>query len=261
MNHVARLLVLLLAAVTLAPAAARAFDPAELVATKRALQSAMDGGDAAALVAARSKFAAMSAAEPGSALLHYWVGFASWRAMPMVQRHDKAEARRLGLDGVAHLDRATERDPKFAEAFALKGGLQGMLIGAGGGSPMTLGPQSDANLTRADALAPGNPRVALLDGIGTLHKPGIFGGGAKKALPRLTEAAARFEKESVADSTGPDWGRDDVHVWIGRAWASQKKWAEARAAYQRALAVNPANGWVRTQLLPEVEKKLAQAAR
>ena len=253
----------LLAALVVSFTAGRsaAFDAAELVAAKRAVQEGINAGDAGALVAARSRLAALSAAEPGSALLHYWVGMASWRAMPMVQRKDKDEAKRIGLDGLAHLDRAIALDPKFAEAYAMKGGLQGMLIGIGGGSPMTLGPQADANLARAEVLAPANPRVALLDGVGILHKPGIFGGGAKKALVRLGEAQAMFAKEATPDPTMPDWGRDDVHTWTGRALADQKKWAEARDAYRRALEVNPENGWVRNQLLPAVEKKLQQAAK
>lgn len=254
-------LVSALAVLTLATAApSLAFDPAEVVAARRAVQQGLDNGNADALVAARGRFAALSAAEPGSALLHYWVGFASWRAMPLVQRTSKDEAKRIGLDGLAHLDRALAVDPGFADAVALKGGLQGMLIGVGGGSPMTLGPQSEANLTRAAQLAPRNPRVALLDGVGILHKPGIFGGGGKKALARLAEARALFETDVVADSTLPDWGREDIHVWTGRAHASQKKWADARDAYRRALEVNPDNGWVRHQLLPEVEKKLQQRA-
>jgi tetratricopeptide (TPR) repeat protein len=252
---------MLIAALALAAVPAHAFDAAEVVAAKKAVQDGMNAGDAAALVAARGKFAALSAAEPSSALLHYWVGMASWRTLPMVQRKDKDEARRIGLDGVAHLDRAIEIDPKFAEAYAMKGGLQGMLIGVGGGSPMTLGPQSDQNLARAEVLAPGNPRVALLDGVGILHKPAIFGGGAKKAIARLAEAQAMFAKETVSDPTLPDWGRDDVHTWMGRAYAEQKKWNEAVASYKRALEANPDNGWVKNVLLPEAEKKSQQAAK
>lgn len=260
-----RFLLTLLAALAVLTTArpSLAFDAAELVAAKRAVQQGMDAGDAGALVAARGRFAALSAAEPGSALLHYWVGVASWRALPLVQSKgkDKDEAKRIGLDGVAHLDKAIELDPKFAEAYAMKGGLQGMLIGAGGGSPMTLGPQSDANLARAEVLAPENPRIALLDGVGIFHKPAIFGGGSKKALARLAQAQALYAKETAPDSTMPDWGRDDVHTWTGRVLADQKKWAEARDAYRRALQVNPDNGWVRHQLLPQVEKKLQQAVK
>ena len=260
MKRIPSLVIAAVALVVLA-APSHGFDPAEVAAIKRQVQHGMNGGNPDAVVAARGRFAALSAAEPNSALLHYWVAFASWRAMPLIQRSDKAEAKRIGQDGIAHLDRTLEIDPQFAEALALKGSLQGMLIGAGGGSPMTLGPQSSANLDRAAGLAPKNPRIALLDGIGILHKPAVFGGGAKKALPRLTEALAFYASDAVSDSTQPDWGRDDVHVWIGRAHAAQKKWAEARDAFKQALEVNPDNGWVRHQLLPAAEKNLQRAAR
>ena len=35
------------------------------------------------------------------------------------------------------------------------------------------------------------------------------------------------------------------------------EWEKARDAYRHALEANPANGWVRSTLLPEAEKKLA----
>ena len=60
-------------------APARAADPSEIVAGKRAVQEAMNGGKVEALLAARARLAALSSAEPGSALLHYWAAFASWR--------------------------------------------------------------------------------------------------------------------------------------------------------------------------------------
>lgn len=259
MNRIVPLLLLAALAAPAAPAAA--FDPVEVAAARRAVDAAMNAGDAAQALAARGRFAALAAAEPDSPLLHYWVGYASWRALPLVQRTSKDEAKRIGLDGVAHLDRALALDPRFGEAWALKGGLQGMLIGAGGGSPMTLGPESEKSIARGEALDPASPRVALLAGIGTLHKPGILGGGPKKALPHFAEARARFEREAVADSTRPAWGRDDVHVWTGIAHSRAKRWSEAREAYLRALEINPDHGWVRTQLLPEIERRLQKAGR
>ena len=47
---------------------------------------------------------------------------------------------------------------------------------------MQLGIQMGADMDHAHDLAPKNPRVALLDGINTLYKPGFVGGGAGKAL-------------------------------------------------------------------------------
>ena len=56
------------------------------------------------------------------------------------------------------------------------------------------------------------------------------------------------------------WGRDDAHLWAGRAAMKLKRYADARDAYRKALEVNPANAWVRGQLLPEVEKAMTSAS-
>ena len=64
----------------------------------------------------------------------------------------------------------------------------------------------------------------------------------------------------AGDPAAFDWGHDDAYVWAGRAAMKEKKYADAKAYYERALVANPANGWVRTQLLPQAEKQLAGKA-
>jgi len=246
-------------ALALAAPPARAFEAATVAAARRDLQAAVNHGDVAAMLAVRARFAALSAAEPGVALLHDWVAAATWRALPFETSKDRKLAEKLGDDALDHLEKSLVANPKDAEALALKGALQGILIGLKPGAMMTLGPQSGANLARAQGLAPENPRVALLLGIGDLHKPAQFGGGADAALPSFRHAQELFAKEAVADSTAPDWGRDDAFLWEGRALMQKSDYAAARAAFAKALAANPANGWVKSRLLPEAEQKLAAA--
>jgi len=252
------LLVLPLAAAAL-PAPARAFDAGAVAAARRELQAAVDHGDLAAMLAARAHFAAVSAAEPDAALLHDWTAYATWRALPLETQKDRKVAEKLGDDAIAHAEKALATDPKDAEALAILGGLQGLMTGLRPADMMTLGPQSGANLARAAALAPANPRVALLQGIGDLHKPAQFGGGPEVALPDFRRAQELFAKESIADTTAPDWGRDDAFLWEGQALARMNEWEKARDAFRHALAANPGNGWVRKSLLPDAEKKLAAA--
>jgi len=248
-------LVPLLAIIAFAPA--HAADPAAIVAAKRALQRAVNAGSGPALVAARAQFAGLSAAEPDNALLHYYVAYAAWRTVPVLMEKQADQARDIGDDGLAHLDRAIAQDPKFVEAIALKGGLQGIMISLKPGSMMTLGPQSGANGAQALGMAPDNPRARLLNAIGVLHKPAAFGGGADKALPLFEQAQAAFATATVADSTAPDWGADDAWLWMGRAHDARKEWADAVKCYQQVLTVNPQNGWTKTVLLPRAEKSLA----
>jgi len=234
-----------------------AFDPAALVAAKRGIQSGMDHASAADVMKARAKLQAMSAAEPKSGLLHYWVAFASWRAVPLVARTDVVKAANIGSQGLTECDLALAANPKDAESLALKGGLQGMMISFDQSSVMTNGPQSVANIAHAIELAPASPRAWLLQGIGNLNKPAQFGGGAEPALESLRKAIDLFAGER-ADSTAIDWGHDDAWVWAGRAEMKRERYAAAESLYTRALAINPQNGWVRTALLPQVKEAMAR---
>lgn len=245
----------LLAAVA---APALAFDPAALVAAKRGIQSGMDHASATEVMKARAKLQAMSAAEPKSGPLHYWVAYASWRAVPLVARTDVAKAANVGSQGLTECEQALAANPKDAEALALKGGLQGMMISFDQGSVMTNGPQSVANIAHAIELAPTSPRAWLLQGIGNLNKPAQFGGGAEPALESLHKAIALFAGATPADSTAIDWGRDDACVWAGRAEMKRQNYAAAESLYTQALAINPNNGWVRTALLPQVKEAMAK---
>ena len=254
-------LLLAAALVPSAPRLALAATPSEIVAAKRALRSAVNSAKPDSLLAVRGRFAALAAAEPGNARLEYWTAVAAWRAIPLVMSRDKDAALKLADDGIARCDRALEADPKFAEALAVKGGLQGMSISLRPGAMMTLGPESGANISRALGMQPDNPRVRLLEAIGTYNKPAMFGGGPGKALPQLRATIDAFAKDAPADSTAPDWGRADAWVWTGRALEAQNKLDEARAAYRQALALEPDYAWASHVLLPGVEKRLAQAEK
>ena len=234
---------------------ARALDAGAVAAVKRDLQAAVNHGDLAGILAARARFAALSAAEPDQALLHEWVAVATWRALPLETSKDPKTAERMGDDALDRLEKVLAANPKDGEALALKGGIQGLLIGVKPNSMMTLGPQSGASIARAVAVAPASPRAALLEGITNLHKPAQFGGGADAALPSFERAETLYAKESIADSAAMDWGRDDAFLWEGQTHAQKKEWAAACNAYRRALEANPANGWVRNVLLPQAENE------
>ncbi|MEO6462595.1 MAG: tetratricopeptide repeat protein, partial [Candidatus Eisenbacteria bacterium] len=89
------------------------------------------------------------------------------------------------------------------------------------------------------------------------HKPAFVGGGADKARAKFDEAIVLFARAGAAGGGDLDWGKDDVYVWAGRAAMKEKDYAAAKAYYEKALAANPNNGWVRGSLLPNAEKQLA----
>ncbi len=250
------ILALALAAVSALPADAPA-GPA-LAPARGALQSAVNRGDAGAILAARAQFESAAVADPKSAAPRYWVALADWRTLPLVGEKDKEQAKRIARDGLKRIDEALQLDPKAGAAYALKAALQGMSIGLEPSSMMTLGPDSEVNFQRARALAPDDPRVWLLDGIGALNKPASFGGGAAAALARFTKAQELFAA-APADSAGEfGWGRDDAFLWAGRAEMGRGNFAASVTLFRQALAANPSNGWVSRGLLPGAEQALRE---
>ncbi len=247
----------LAAAVLLLPApAARAAD--SLATLRAALQSAVSRGDAAAVLAARARFAALAAADPKAAAPRYWVALCDWRAVPLLMESDRPQARRLAKDGLEQADRAVALAPQDGGAYALRAGLEGLSISLEPNDMMTLGSAAEEDLDRARRLAPDDPRVWLFDGINTLNKPAAFGGGAAPALERLVKAQALFAADTAA--TSPGWGHADACAWAGRAAMAQKDVAAAIAHYRKALEADPGNAWVARVLLPQADRAQKEAA-
>lgn len=243
----------MLATLLVAPLA-HATDPtaAPVEAAKVALnQAAYDTPEA--IVKARAQLAGLQAADPKSAALHYWVALADYRLVPRLMNKDKKEAGRYVKDGIEHLDQALKLNPKFADAIALKAGLQGLSIALDPGRGMMLGGEIEESLGRASGIEPTNPRIVLIDGINTLNKPKFVGGGATKALVKFRKAQEMFAAEPAV-ARAIDWGHDEAYAWAGRAAAKLDKVADARAFYKKALEINPGNQWVEHVLLPALDK-------
>ena len=235
-----------------------AVDANAVKAAKQALQEAVNKGSADGMLAARGQFDALSSTDPSNPLLHYWVAVCDWRVAPfLMSDENKAKGKRWVEEGIARSGKAYELDPKSGEALALRCGLMGMSLQFDSSQMMKLGIQMEGDMSHARDLAPKNPRVALLDGINTLYKPGFVGGGAGPARGKLEKAGALFAAETVTDPAAPDWGKDDVWTWNGRAAMKEGDTKAAVESFKKALAANPNNGWVRTKLLPEAEKTLA----
>ena len=114
---------------------------------------------------------------------------------------------------------------------------------------MTLGMRSGVEMGKARALGPANPRVRLLEGISALHAPEMWGGGQDAALAHFLAAVELFAHDEPKRPL-PAWGLAETYAWLGQTYAALGKVEEARAAYERALEVEPEYAWVRDVLLP-----------
>lgn len=235
----------------------RAATPDEkFAAAREALDRGAYAANPAAMIEARSVIEQLVTRNPKSAPLHYWLAYADWRIAPRVMEK-KAQATRFVKDGLQHADRALELEPKLAEAVALKASLLGLSLQLEPATMMTVGPEIQATMDRALTMAPDNPRVVLLDAMGTLHKPAFVGGGPERALEKFVKAQALFDREGDAvppSAYTPRWGRFESLAWAGRSAAKMNDRAAARAFYEKALALRPDSGWVRLVLLPELDR-------
>jgi tetratricopeptide (TPR) repeat protein len=187
---------------------------------------------------------------PGD-LRAYTLAYVNSRLSPILPEARKGERGRLLDEAQAALEQALAANPRDAEAHALLGAVYGAKISASPVKALTLGPKVAAAFSRAEKLAPRNPRVALQKGISLFFVPRALGGGAESAERELRRAASLFDQEPETKAW-PYWGHADVYAWLGRTLAQQGEKEGARAAYRQALALEPDYVWVRSVLLPEL---------
>jgi tetratricopeptide (TPR) repeat protein len=244
----------LLACLLITSAGAHSQTPDSLIVQgKNQIATAVNKWDAAEMQKARAYFERLLAGKKHEALLHYYSGYCDYRLAIFYQQAKNQEMIKQHLEAaITHLEAAVKLNNKFADAYALLSSCYGQKISMAPMLGMTLGPKSGMTMQSALQLAPDNPRVILLDAIGTFYKPAMFGGDKDKALAGFKRAAELFDKEKNADPLQPDWGHAEAYAWIGVAYLDKKDAAAARTAFERALAIAPEYGWVKHQLYPRV---------
>ncbi len=186
------------------------------------------------------------------ALAEYFLGYIDYNMGVVIYQKDKDKSSEYLDSAVEHLKKAIEKDDNLAEAHALLSSCYGIQISF---SPLTgiwRGPKANSQMSRAKEISPDNPRVALLDAVGTYNTPALFGGGKEKGFKKLEEAAALFDRWKTNDPLQPDWGREQVYAWIGLAYLDRNETILAKKAFEKALEINPDYGWVKYVLMKKV---------
>jgi tetratricopeptide (TPR) repeat protein len=140
----------------------------------------------------------------------------------------------------------------LAETHALLAMTMGRMIGLDQIYSPTLGPQIPKQMNAAIAMGPNNPRVWLLRGIQSFYTKPEYGGGDSAAEAQLKKAIELFATDSPVPPA-PSWGKAEAYVWLGQVLQKENRIAEARAAYNNALSVQPDYPWVTYSLLPSIE--------
>ena len=219
----------------------------------REIEAANAAGDLNRLTSAAAMLDRVLIVTPNDPLLLYYRSLALYRSATLYTGLKKeTEAKRALDEADLLLEQATAKSPT-ADALALRSSVMGLMIGLSGNplSGMTLGPKSSTLLDRAKELEPKNPRVWLIGGMSAMFTPKMFGGGTDKAEQDLRKAIALFETDRPVAPT-PSWGRADAYIWLGQALQKEEKIEDARAAYQKALEIQPGYQWVQRVLLPSL---------
>jgi tetratricopeptide (TPR) repeat protein len=133
-------------------------------------------------------------------------------------------------EGIVEAKVALERNTSSSAFHTILGSLYGELAGQSGVvGKMRYGRLSVAAYNRALELDPQNALAHVGAGIGKLETPAMFGGSAVEAL-------VEFRKAQKLDPTC-----DEAWTWEGIALRRQGAIAEARQAFDKALAVNPSS--------------------
>ncbi len=219
----------------------------------REIDKASMTGDLARMQGARTLLDRAVIASPNDPLLLHYQGFELYREAGLLDGlRRSAEVSPLLEKARTALEKSNSLSP-MPETHALLSSVLGRMIGADPQQGMTLGPLSGQEMQEAVGTGPSNPRVWLLRGIGSLYTPPEYGGGVSIAEGQLGKAIEFFANDHPV-APAPSWGRAEAYAWLGQVLQKENKPAEATAAYEKALALEPNYSWVKNVLLPSVKK-------
>lgn len=188
-------------------------------------------------------------------LVHYYLGLNSYR-LAVFYNKDEDKSDKMTDMAINHLEESQKLNNTFAESYALLSSCYGLKIGMSPWKGMILGIKSGNLLDKAVSLEPDNPRVWLMKGISTNYTPKIFGGSKEKALEELKKAESCYENEKRINPILPGWGYDETFAWMGIILKELGKLEQAKIILEKGLKINPENGWIKYQLLPQIEEAL-----
>lgn len=235
----------------LASSAAVAADPTreELSDLEAKAQYAFFTGDLNALRGLSKSTRSLAESEQPLVLYHYaHVQFRLLQVAALSKAKSKKEADAAGEACVAALERAVERDPRFAEGLALQASCYGYLATLGPLNGMTAGPRAGARGEAAAKLNPRNPRVILAGAVGLYFRPAAFGGDRVAAAPLFRQAAAAFDAIDAPRPGEPTWGAAETWLFVGRGYEEAGDVLAARDAYEKALLIAPEFARARARL-------------
>ena len=227
-----------------------------IVEGKQMLQAGVNAGSLDTMYAARGMFERVLVDTGLSAWGHYYIALADHSIVNyLLGRTDDRKQASLRLNSaVEHLRETIRLDPRSAEAHALLSSAYGRQISLNPVKWILLGRKVGKALDKAREIAPDNPRVVLCAALSDYHTPRVLGGSRERGMQGFRRATELFALGMPADPVLPEWGHSQAWAWLGIAHRDRGEKELARAAFERALEINPEFGWVRNGLLYELNK-------
>lgn len=208
-----------------------------LAAAGPALETARDAQDRATLERLATEAKDVAAKQGSDASAQYKAALAySYVAEVALEQRDKGAAAKAAESGIALGRRAVELNPKVAEHHRVLGTLCGQIIPANILLGLQYGRCARESVDQAIAIDGKSALAWVSRGVGNYYLPSQFGGGAEPAIRDLKKATELDPKLAEAQ------------MWLGIALRKANRHAEARAAFEKSLALNPRRVWTRQQL-------------
>lgn len=252
---------IVLAAALVLPGVARSQAPAPALAgaakwadsAARVIERASISGDVVALQSAKTVLDRALVAFPNDPLLLHYQGYELYLEANLLEGMGRGgEAGPLLQKARTALEKSIAGRP-MPESHALLSSVLGQMIGTDPSLGMTLGPLSGQEMQAAEATGAFNPRVWMLRGISSLYTPPEYGGSISNAESEINKAITLFASDHPV-APEPSWGKAEAYAWLGQVLQKENKKADAIAAYNKALALEPGYTWVKMVLLPSAQK-------
>jgi tetratricopeptide (TPR) repeat protein len=200
-------------------------------------RKARDAQDRAALDRIAEAAAKQAVAKASDAAAHYRAALAeSLRSEVAMEQRDRAAAGAAAQAGIQLAQRAVELKPGSGEYHRLLGTLCGQVIPANVLLGVRYGRCALDEVNKAIELEPKSALAWMSRGVGNYYLPPSLGGGADKALDDFQKAASLDARNA------------DIQLWLGITLRKLNRNAEARAAFEQSLKLNPNRRWAREQL-------------
>ncbi len=168
-------------------------------------------------VAASNTFARIAAAEPKLWLPEYYASYTSLIAGFMTTASDMDKGQQLIDQAQTLLTAAQKKAQQPADLSEIAVVQAYIYIGKVTEDPMSKGgelsPKVFAELGKAAAMNPTNPRAPFVQGLYTLNMPEFYGGGAKNAKPLFEKADDLFEQQT-SEGFRPNWGKGQNATYL-----------------------------------------------